>query len=67
MAGIIFPEFIYFAAFAFAYWLLPLTHQSWMTFLVGGIAYSIGYVIVLWSFALSGDEKVFANKFIRMK
>lgn len=67
MAGIIFPEFIYFAAFAFAYWLLPLTHQSWMTFLVGGIAYSIGYVIVLWSFALSGDEKIFANKFIRMK
>lgn len=67
MAGIILPELLFFIAFACVYWLLPLAHQSWMTFMVGGIVYVIGYVAVLWCFALNDDEKDFANKFIKKR
>lgn len=67
MAGIILPELLFFVAFACVYWLFPLVHQSWMTFLVGGIVYFIGYVAVLWCFALNDDEKVLANKFIQKR
>ena len=57
MVGIFVPEFLLFAVFAAAYWILPVPHGSWGSVAVGGIFYASAYVLVLRFCAMNDYEK----------
>lgn len=62
MAGIIIPESLYCAVFAVLYWLLPIEHESLITLLLAGVAYIVGYAIVLVAFSMNSEEKAILKR-----
>ncbi|MGN8929135.1 oligosaccharide flippase family protein [Collinsella sp. HCP28S3_E12] len=72
MASVMAPEFIYFVLFGVVYWLLPIAHGSWTTFIIAGAAFVIGYLLVLRTFVMNEYEKslisnILAGKLKRFK
>lgn len=57
MAGIFFPVVALVAVFAVAYWLLPVPHGSWLSVVLGGIAFMIMYVALLRGLVMNDYEK----------
>lgn len=57
MMGIVVPELVYFSLFGAAYWLLPIVHDSWLTFILAGAVFVVGYLLVLRMFVMNEYEK----------
>lgn len=64
MMGVMVPELMYFALFGAAYWLLPIAHGSWLTFVLAGAVFVAGYLFVLRLFAMNEYEKSLIDSFL---
>ena len=57
MANIIAPVLLFLILCGAAYWLLPIPHGTWFSFIVAGVVYVIAYVAVLRALAMNDYEK----------
>lgn len=57
MMGVMVPAVIYSAFFGVAYRFLPIAHVSWLTFVLAGAVFVVGYLLVLRLFVMNEYEK----------